>query len=85
MTVPFDPESWLEDRKARLTDGLDRLAKAARSGTIPGGSIENGILKIDRLTSAVPEAAEALVLDLYDRLPAVRITDLLLEVDDATG
>ena len=85
LTVPFDPESWLEDRKARLTDGLDRLAKAARSGTIPGGSIENGILKIDRLTSAVPEAAEALVLDLYDRLPAVRITDLLLEVDDATG
>ncbi|MGD7428241.1 Tn3 family transposase, partial [Ralstonia pseudosolanacearum] len=85
LTVPFDPESWLEDRKARLTDGLDRLAKAARSGTIPGGSIENGILKIDRLTSAVPEAAEALVLDLYDRLPAVRITDLLLEVDNATG
>ena len=85
LTVPFDPESWLEDRKARLTDGLDRLAKAARSGAIPGGSIENGVLKIDRLTSAVPEAAEALVLDLYDRLPAVRITDLLLEVDDATG
>ena len=85
LTVPFDPESWLEDRKARLTDGLDRLAKAASSGTIPGGSIENGILKIDRLTSAVPEAAEALVLDLYDRLPAVRITDLLLEVDNAIG
>jgi len=31
---------------------------------------------------AVPEEADALVLDLYDRLPAVRITDLLLEVDD---
>jgi hypothetical protein len=85
LTVPFDPESWLEDRKARLTDGLDRLAKAARSGAIPGGSIENGILKIDRLTAAVPEAAEALVLDLYDRLPAVRITDLLQEVDDDIG
>ena len=85
LTVPLDPESWIEDRKARLTDGLDRLAKAARSGAIPGGSIENGILKIDRLTAAVPETAEALVLDLYNRLPAVRITDLLLEVDDATG
>jgi len=85
LTVPFDPESWIEDRKARLTDGLERLAKAAQSGAIPGGSIENGILKIDRLASAVPEAAEALVLDLYDRLPAVRITDLLLDVDDATG
>ena len=85
LTVPFDPESWLEDRKARLTDGLDRLAKAARSGAIPGGSIENGVLKVDRLPAAVPEAAEALVLALYDRLPAVRITDLLQEVDEDIG
>jgi TnpA family transposase len=85
LTVPFDPESWLADRKARLTDGLDRLAKAARSGAIPGGSIENGVLKVDRLPAAVPEAAEALVLALYDRLPAVRITDLLQEVDEDIG
>jgi len=85
LTVPFDPESWLADRKARLTDGLDRLAKAARSGAIPGGSIENGVLKVDRLPAAVPEAAEALVLDLYDRLPAVRVTDLLQEVDEDIG
>jgi len=85
LTVPLDPESWIEDRKVRLADGLNRLAKAARSGAIPGGSIEDGVLKIDRLTAAVPETAEALVLDLYDRLPAVRITDLLLEVDDAIG
>ena len=82
LTAPFNPESWLADRKARLADGLKRLAKAARTGAIPGGSIENGVLKIDRLSSAVPEEADALVLDLYSRLPAVRITDLLLEVDD---
>ena len=82
LTVPFDPETWIADRKARLADGLARLAKAARTGAIPGGSIENGVLKIDRLSSAVPEEADALVLDLYGRLPAVRVTDLLLEVDD---
>ncbi len=85
LTVPFEPEVWIADRKARLAEGLERLAKAARTGTIPGGSIENGALKINRLSSAVPEEADELVLDLYDRLPAVRITDLLLEVDDETG
>ena len=85
LTVPFNPGSWLSDRKARLADGLERLAKAARTGAIPGGSIENGVLKIDRLSSAVPEEADALVLDLYSRLPAVRITDLLLEVDNEIG
>ena len=83
--MPFEPETWLADRKARLHEGLARLAKAARTGAIPGGSIENGILKIDRLTGVVPDEADAMVLDLYDRLPAVRITDLLQEVDDSIG
>lgn len=83
--MPFEPEDWLADRKARLAEGLQRLARAARAGAIPGGSIENGALKIDRLISAVPAEADALVLDLYGRLPDVRITDLLQEVDSDIG
>ena len=85
LTVPFDPEEWLNDRKTRMADGLKRLAVAAKAGAIPGGSIENGILKIDRLSAAVPAEADGLILDLYRRLPDVRITDMLLEVDAATG
>lgn len=85
LTVPFDPEIWIADRKARLAQGLERLASAARSGAIPGGSIENGVLKVDRLSAAVPGEAQEMVLDLYDRLPAIRITDLLLEVEEDTG
>lgn len=85
LVVPLDPEAWLADRKARMTDGLARLAKAARAGAIPGGSIENGILKLDRLSAAVPEEADDLVLDLYDRLPAIRITKLMQEVDTDIG
>jgi TnpA family transposase len=85
LTVPFDPEAWLNDRKARMADGLRRLAEAAKSGAIPGGSIENGALKLDRLTADVPAEAGDLVLDLYRRLPEVRITDMVLEVDKAIG
>lgn len=85
LTMPLDSVIWLSDRKARITDGLNRLARAARHGAIPGGSIENGALKIERLTTAVPDEAEELVLDLYRQLPDIRITDLLLEVDEATG
>lgn len=85
LTMPFEPEIWLDDRKARLAEGMKRLAKAARAGAIPGGSIENGVLKVDRLTAAIPADAEGMVLDLYGRLPAVRITDLLQEVDDDIG
>jgi TnpA family transposase len=85
LAMPYEPEIWLADRKSRLADGLQRLARAAKAGAIPGGSIEDGVLKIDRLTADVPEEADALVLDLYKRLPEIRITDLLLEVDDEIG
>lgn len=85
LTVPFDPEEWLNDRKERMAAGLKRLAVAYKAGAIPGGSIENGILKIERLKAAVPEKADELVLDLYKRMPDVRITDMLLDVDKATG
>jgi len=85
LTMPFEPEIWLDDRKARLAEGMKRLSKAARAGAIPGGSIENGVLKVDRLTAAIPANADGMVLDLYGRLPAVRITDLLQEVDDDIG
>ncbi|WP_339561131.1 Tn3 family transposase, partial [Pseudomonas sp. EA_65y_Pfl1_P113] len=74
---------WLADRKARLADGLARLGRAARNGTIPKGSIEDGTLRIDRLTADAPDGIDDLVLDLYRRLPPIRITDLLLEVDAA--
>lgn len=85
LTMPPDPHTWLADRKARLAAGLKRLAAAARNGTIPHGSIENGTLRIDRLTADVPDEAHELILDLYRRLPTARITDILLEVDAATG
>ncbi|KQB95531.1 transposase [Loktanella sp. 1ANDIMAR09] len=85
LTMPFEPDAWLTDRKARLADGMRRLAKAARTGAIPGGSIENGVLKVDRLIAATPADAQDMVLDLYGRLPSVRITDLLQETDDDIG
>lgn len=85
LAVPFDPAEWIADRRQRMADGLSRLARAARTGAIPGGSIVDGVLKVDRLSTAVPEAADDLVLDLYKSLPTVRITDILLEVDDAVG
>ena len=58
LMVPFNPEAWIADRKARMKSGLERLAKAARSGTIPGGSIENGVLHIDRLSANAPQGAD---------------------------
>ena len=66
------------------TRGLRRLAAAARAGAIAGGSIEDSVLRVERTEAAVPDGAADLVADLYRRMPDARITDILLEVDDAT-
>ena len=42
------------------------------------------MLRIERTEAAVPDGAADLVADLYRRMPNARITDILLEVDDAT-
>lgn len=85
LSMPLDPETWIADRKRRLEDGLNRLATAVRNSTLPGGVIEDGVLRIERLDADVPEEAGDLVLDLYRRLPEARITDILMDVDNATG
>ncbi|AXJ97465.1 Tn3 family transposase [Sphingomonas sp. FARSPH] len=85
LAVPLRPGEWLAERRARLDTRLKELGRAARTGTIPGGIIENGKLHIDKLKADTPEGAEDLVLDLYQQLPPARITDLLLEVDERTG
>ena len=85
FVVPLEPEAWAADRRQRMDDGLARLSKAVRNGTLPSGVIENGELRVERLRSEVPDGAGDLVLDLYQRMPEIRITDLLLDVDKATG
>ena len=60
------------ERRLALDEGLRRLAAAARAGAIAGGSIEDSVLRIERTETAVPDGAADLV------------TDILLEVDDAS-
>ena len=85
LAVPREPEHWQADRIFRMQAGLRRLADAARMGLLPGNGIEDGILRTDRIAADPPADADELILDLYRRLPEVRITDILLEVDHALG
>lgn len=85
LSMPLEPDVWIADRKQRLEDGLRRLAIAVKNGTLPGGVIEDGRLRVDRLEADVPAEADSLILDLYRRLPEVRITDILMDVDNDTA
>ena len=77
LAVPLRPEEWLADRQNRLDVRLRELGRAAHTGTIPGGSIENGVLYIEKLEAAAPSGIEDMVLDLYKHIPSTRITDIL--------
>ena len=84
LPVPASPHDWLAERRFALDEGLRRLAAAARARVIAGGSIEDSMLRVERTEGAVPDGAADLVADLYRRMPDARITDILIEVDDAT-
>ena len=84
LPVPASPHDWLAERRFALDEGLRRLAAAARTGAPAGESIEDSVLRVERTEAAVPDGAADLVVDLYRRMPEARITDILLEVDDAT-
>ena len=85
LAVPDEAREWIADRRSRMTGGLDRLAHAARTEAIPGGAIRDGGLNIERLAADPPADADELILDLYKRIPDTRITDIMMDVDAATG
>lgn len=68
LSMPLEPEVWIADRKQRLGNGLHRLALTVKNGTLPGGIIEDGRLRVERLEADVPAEADNLILDLYRRL-----------------
>jgi TnpA family transposase len=82
LTVPLDAGEWLGARSQVLENSMLQIAAANQAGVLAGGSIVDGKLQIDRLEKSVPDEAAAFVLQLYENMPSVRITDILLEVDE---
>ena len=74
----------LSEALAKGELGYSKVRALTRSGANSGVSIENGTLRIEKMEAGVPNGTGDLVLDLYRRIPDARITDILLEVDDAT-
>lgn len=69
LAVPRLPRDWLTNRMTRMLAGLERLAHAARMGVLAGASVEEGILRTERIAADPPVGADAFILDLYRRLP----------------
>ncbi|GAA4367485.1 Tn3-like element ISPa38 family transposase [Hymenobacter saemangeumensis] len=85
LAVEADGEHYLRQRLAHLTQQLETVNRLAAAGELPDASLTAAGLKITPLDAAVPEAAQALIDQVARLLPHVKITDLLLEVDEWTG
>src|SRR3546814_5164959 len=67
------------------SDLIEQVTILARQGELPQVRLDENGLIISPLKAATPPATEIARRAAYDRLPRVKITDLLLEVDAWTG
>ena len=68
-----------------LAQRLDTVDQLAASNNLPDALINNSGLQISPLVNSVPEEANILMKQAYELLPHVKITELLMEVDEWTN
>lgn len=86
LSVETNCDRYLDARLEILQKQLSTVEGLARVNNLPEAIITStGQLKITPLDNAVPEGAEKLMKQVSIMLPHLKITELLLEVDDWTG
>ncbi|MED1820713.1 Tn3 family transposase [Bacillus subtilis] len=83
LSVSLSFEDYMTERTSSLNERLKWLA--ANSNKLDGVSLEKGRLSIARLEKDVPEEAKKFSASLYQMLPRIKLTDLLVDVAHITG
>jgi TnpA family transposase len=72
---------YLKDRCRQVHENLQRVSQLLADNQLPDVALENGNLRISPLVADVPEEVDLWSDRLYDLLPRIHLTDLLMEVD----
>ncbi|NRO98794.1 Tn3 family transposase [Paraburkholderia sp. NMBU_R16] len=85
LSIDTDGERYLRERLGLLKEKLAELNRRAAAGELPDAEIADELLKIKPLAKSVPEEAESLEEDLFGLIAPVKVTELLMEVDQWTN
>lgn len=83
LAVQSSAEEYIEERREALAKRLTWVSNNLDS--LEGLNIKKDKLRVDRLERDTPEEARNFSLSLYNMLPRIKITDLLMEVAHWTG
>lgn len=83
LSVSLSFEDYIQERSNSLDERLCWLS--SNWNKLEGVSIEKGKLSLSRLEKDVPEEAKKFSSTLYQMLPKVKLTDLLMDVAQLTG
>ncbi len=86
LAVATDCDQYLRERLELLDEQLATVNRMAAANDLPDAIITTASgLKITPLDAVVPDAAQALIDQTAMILPHLKITELLMEVDEWTG
>ena len=83
LSVSLSFDDYITERTSSLNERLKWLT--ANSNKLDGVSLEKGKLSLARLEKDVPEEAKKFSASLYQMLPRIKLTDLLMDVAHITG
>lgn len=83
LAVRSSAKEYLEERRKALAERFTWVSNNLDS--LEGVNIEKAKLRVDRLEKDTPEDARTFSLTLYNMLPRIKLTDLLMEVAHWTG
>jgi Tn3 transposase DDE domain len=85
LAVVTDCEPYLRDRLLLLEQQMEAVNRLPKADSLPDANHHRVRPDNHAVANSVPKAADTLMQQAYGLLPHLKITELLMEVDDWTG